>query len=114
MQFLLMIWRDHEVPHEVPDGTDVLDAYRHYTEALKAAGRFVAGDALHAPSEASTVRSRGGRVLCTDGPFTETKEQLAGYYLIEADDRAEAERWAAKCPGATAGGAIEVRPVWIY
>lgn len=115
MQYLLLIYRDPSV--QPPRGgahDDVLDAYRAYTRSLQDAGVFVAGDALQAADTASTVRTREAGVLRTDGPFAESKEQLAGYYLVDCADRAEAEAWAARCPGALDGGAIEVRPIWRY
>jgi hypothetical protein len=79
-------------------------------DALRAAGHYVAGQALQPVSTATTVRVRGGKVSVTDGPFAETKEQLAGFYLIEARDLNEAIQLAAKIPPARVGS-IEVRPV---
>jgi hypothetical protein len=84
--------------------------YRAFTDELQSAGAMVAGDALQPTSDATTVRVRGDDQLVTDGPFAETKEQLGGYYLIEADSLDEATEWAAKIPGAR-HGSIEVRPV---
>src|SRR5258708_17093348 len=71
-----------------------------------------AGDALQLTSSATTVRVRDGETLRTDGPFAETKEQLGGYYLVEAKDLDEATKIAARIPGARAGS-IEVRPVLV-
>jgi hypothetical protein len=88
----------------------VMSAYFAYTEEMKKAGAFVAGDPLKATDTATTVRVRGGKTTHTDGPFAETKEQLGGYYLIDVPDLDAALRWAAKCPSA-AHGSIEVRPV---
>ncbi len=87
--------------------------YFSYTEALRGAGKFVAGDALQPTATATSVRLRGGERLVTDGPFAETKEQLGGYYLIEAESLDEALEWAAKIPSARLG-TIEVRPVMVY
>jgi hypothetical protein len=82
-----------------------------YTAALKEAGAFVAGDPLQPSSTAHTIRpGRGGAPQVLDGPYAETKEQLAGYYLIEVEDMTAALRWAARCPGATQG-IMEVRQV---
>ena len=75
------------------------------------AGNFKAGDRLKPVSSASTVRVRNGKTTITDGPFAETREQLGGYYLIEAKDLDEATAIAARIPGARLGS-IEVRPVW--
>jgi hypothetical protein len=82
-----------------------------YTEALNKAGVRVGSNRLRPTSEATTVRVPNGKKNVVNGPFAETKEQLAGYYLIEAPDLDAALSWAARCPGA-AHGAIEVRPVW--
>ena len=79
-------------------------------ERLTAAGHYVAGQALQPVATATTVRVREGEVLLSDGPFAETKEQLAGFYLIEAGDQVEAEAIAAKIPPATFGS-VEVRPL---
>lgn len=114
MQYLLLLWRDRDTPHELGEHADPIAAYRAYTASLKEAGAFVAGDALHPSTDGSTVRQRDGSVLRTDGPFAETKEQLAGYYLIDVASPEEAEAWAARCPAATAGGAVEVRQIWLY
>ena len=87
--------------------------YGAYTEGLRAAGKFVAGDALQLTATATSVRVRDGQRLVTDGPFAETKEQLGGYYLIEAASLDDALDWAAKVPSARLG-TVEVRPVMVY
>lgn len=69
-----------------------------------------AGSELKPVATATTVRLRGGKVLSTDGPFAETKEQLGGYYLIDVPNLDEAVKWAGKCPGAKSGS-VEVRPL---
>ncbi len=81
-----------------------------YVETLQGSGHFVAGEALHPVRTATTVRVRNGRMAISDGPFAETKEQLAGFYLIEARDLDEAIQVASKIPPASVGS-IEVRPV---
>ena len=85
-------------------------AYGAFTEEIRAKGVMVAGDQLAPSTAATTVRVRDGETLVTDGPFAETKEQLGGYYLIEAESIDEAIEWAAKIPGAQFG-VIEVRPI---
>jgi hypothetical protein len=85
--------------------------YMDFTKSIVQAGNFKAGDRLKPVSSASTVRVRNGRTTITDGPFAETREQLGGYYLIEAKDLDEATAIAARIPGARLGS-IEVRPVW--
>jgi hypothetical protein len=84
--------------------------YFTYTAALRDSGAYVAGEALHEVKTATTVRVRNGKTTTTDGPFAETKEQLGGYYVVEAKDLDEAIEWAAKIPGARAGS-IEIRPL---
>ena len=84
--------------------------YGAFTAEIKASGHYVSGDALKPVASATTVRVRGGKVSTTDGPFAETKEQLGGYYLIEARDLNDAIAIAAKIPSAKIG-TVEVRPV---
>jgi len=81
-----------------------------YGEELRASGHHVASQALQPIDTATTVRIRNGQMTLTDGPFAETKEQLAGFYMIEAKDLNEAIHWASKIPPARFGS-IEVRPV---
>jgi hypothetical protein len=91
----------------------VMADYRAFTQTIIAGGQFKAGDALQPTSTATTVKVRDGKVLNTDGPFAETREQLGGYYLIEAKDLDEALAIAARIPSAK-WGSIEVRPVMNY
>jgi hypothetical protein len=88
----------------------VMGEYRTFTESIRASGNMVGGDRLDTVDTATTVRVRDGKTLTTDGPYAETKEQLAGYYLVEAKDIDEAIGIAARIPGAKYG-AVEVRPV---
>jgi hypothetical protein len=89
----------------------VTDEYMEFTKSIVQAGHFKAGDRLRPVTAASTVRVRNGKAITTDGPFAETREQLGGYYLIEAKNLDEATAIAARIPGARYGS-IEVRPVW--
>jgi hypothetical protein len=89
----------------------MMAAYTAYTEAMKKAGVYIGGNRLQPTTTATTVRNPDGKTSVVDGPYAETKEQLGGYYLIEASDLDAALSWAARCPGA-AHGAIEVRPIW--
>jgi len=84
--------------------------YAEFTEAIRKSGHYVGCNRLLPPATATTVRVRRGKVTTTDGPFVETKEQLGGYYLIEARDLNEAIQVAARIPGAWIG-CVEVRPV---
>jgi hypothetical protein len=118
MQYMLLIHNDESRMKETlakakGDAPEMMGAYRAYTEAMKQAGAFVAGDALQPSSTATVVRVRDGRTQVLDGPYAEAKEQLGGYYLIEAKDLDAALEWAARCPGA-AWGTIEVRPVMVF
>jgi hypothetical protein len=92
------------------DVNAMMDGYRQFGEEVHGNGAFVAGEALESISTATTVRVRNGRLSVSDGPFAETKEQLAGFYLIEARDLNEAIQLAAKIPPA-AVGCVEVRPI---
>jgi hypothetical protein len=88
-----------------------VEAYRAYTEALKSAGALVGGNRLQPSSTATTVRASNGKTQVLDGPFSDSKEQLGGYYLIEAPDLDAALSWAGRCPGAH-HGTVEVRALW--
>ena len=112
MRYMLLIYADER---EKTDWTEEMwgqhmGAYIKYTEDLQKTGKMLGGDALHPISDATTVRVRGGNTVPTDGPFAETKEQLGGYYMIEASDLDEAIEWAAKIPEASLGS-VEVRPI---
>jgi hypothetical protein len=84
--------------------------YAAFTDDIKRSGHFVGANRLLPPATATTIRVRNGKVSTTDGPFVETKEQLGGYYVIEASDLNEAIQVAAKIPGARLG-CVEVRPI---
>jgi hypothetical protein len=86
------------------------DEYAEFTRAIRASGHFVGANRLVPPARAVTVRVRNGRVAATDGPFAETKEQLGGYYVIEARDLEDAIGVAARIPGASIG-CVEIRPI---
>jgi hypothetical protein len=86
-------------------------AYGAYTEALRKAGALAGSNRLQPVATATTVRLSDGKPEVLDGPYAESKEQLGGYYLIEAADLDAALAWAARCPGA-GHGIVEVRPVW--
>lgn len=105
MKYLCLVYADEDVLHTVPDSECVA-----YDESLRKSGRCVASEALQPVETATTVRVRHGKVSVTDGPFAETKEQLAGFYMIEARDLNEAIQVAAQIPPARVGS-IEVRPV---
>lgn len=85
-------------------------AYGAFNDALAKAGALITTGRLAASTDAGAVRTKGGRTVVMDGPYAETKEQVAGFYLIEAADREAAVAWAAKCP-AVGHGTVEVREV---
>jgi hypothetical protein len=115
MQYLLLIYAAEEGAAKMDQAAmaEVMTDYRAFTQAIIASGNFKAGDALQPTSTATTVKVRDGKVLNTDGPFAETREQLGGYYLVEAKDLDEALAIAARIPSAK-WGSIEVRPVMNY
>jgi hypothetical protein len=112
MQYLLLIYTDESKLRAASqaDKDAMFREYGAYTASIIKTGNMKAGDALQPASTATTVRVREGKTLTTDGPFAETKEQLGGYYLVEAKDLDEAIKLAARIPGARSGS-IEVRPV---
>ncbi len=115
MQYLLMIYRN-EAELGKMDATarqKMTAEYGAFTQSIIQSGHFKAGDGLQPTTTATTVRVRDGKTLTTDGPFAETREQLGGYYLVEAKDLDTALAIAARIPGAKTGS-IEVRPIMIY
>ncbi len=86
-------------------------AYLAYSEALVAAGAMVGGERLHPTAETATVSVRNGKTQVLNGPYSDSQEQIGGYYVIKAKNMDEALQWAAKCPGAHMGS-VEVRPIW--
>ncbi len=115
MQYLLMIYRSEAGLAKMTDADrqKTMADYGAYTQSIVQSGHFKAGDGLQPTTTATTVRVREGKILTTDGPFAETREQLAGYYLVEAKDLDEAIGLAARIPNAK-DGSIEVRPIMIY
>ncbi len=114
MQYILLIAGDEAFFQTTPKAEleQVSAAYMVYTQAMHAAGVFVAGDRLHPSNMATTVRIRDGKTAVLNGPYAETREQLGGYYIIDVPDLDAALSWAARCPGASQGS-IEVRPIFM-
>lgn len=106
MKYALLIY-DRE--SELTEGED-MTPWMEYTQALIDAGVMRGGEALEPTATATTVRREGDRVVTTDGPFAETREQLGGFYLIECENLDEAIRWAGRIPSA-GRGPVEVRPI---
>ena len=115
MQYLLLIYRSEAELGKMTaaDRKEMSADYGAFTQSIVQSGHFKAGDGLQPSTTATTVRVRDGKMLTTDGPFAETREQLGGYYLVEAKDLDTAIGLAARIPGAKEGS-IEVRPVMIY
>ena len=112
MRFILLIYSRETAWTGLPDEDKrkIAGQYEAFTESIRKSGHYLAGDGLEPTTAARTIRLRDRKVLSTDGPFAETREQLGGYYLVEARDLDEACALAARVPGA-ADGAIEVRPI---
>jgi hypothetical protein len=115
MQYMLLIYDNEKVIPSMneKERNALMGEYFAFTEEIKKSGKWIAGDALQPTTTATTVRLRDGKRLTTDGPFAETKEQLGGYYLVNAKDLDEAMALAAKIPSSRFGS-IEVRPVMKY
>jgi len=114
MQFLLTLYSNEAgwtnmTPEQQQQG---YAAYIAYTEALKKAGAYVGSNRLRPVATASIVHVTDGKSQVLNGPYADTKEQLGGYYLIEAGNLDEAVGWASKMPHLARGGSVEVRPIW--
>ena len=112
MKYVLAIYGDEKARASVTreQGLATMHAYETVTREMEAAGVLLGGEGLQPTATATTVRVRDNETITTDGPFAETREQLGGYYLVEAKDLDEAVGIAARIPGARSG-TIEVRPV---
>jgi hypothetical protein len=112
MKYLCLIYENEKVWESLPQSESeaVMNEYFRLTEDIKKNGKYVAAEALQPTVTATTVRVRNGKVSTTDGPFAETKEQLGGFYLIEAKDLNDAIQVASRIPSARFGS-VEVRPV---
>ncbi len=112
MRYLALIYEDEtKMMSATPEEMGaVMEAYTKYDHEITESGAKLAGEALQPTATATTVRVKDGQTVTTDGPFAETKEQLGGFYMVEAKDLDEAIAWAAKIPGADSGS-IEVRPI---
>jgi hypothetical protein len=111
MKFLCLICAE-TIMEQMPeaDAAKHFEEYVEFTQGIRKSGHFVGGNRLLPSAAATTVRVRNGKVTTTDGPFAETKEQLGGYFVIDARDLNEAILVAAKIPGARIGS-VEVRPI---
>ena len=112
MQYMLLIYEDEEawMGMAAEEQGKAMQEWNDYTQWLKDKGWYLAGDALHPTTAATTVRIREDQTMTTDGPFAETKEQLGGYYLVDCANLDEAIEASVKCPGVHFG-TLEIRPV---
>lgn len=112
MQYLCLIYEDETIWQRMPkaEAEKIYDEYWAFTDDLKKSGHYIGSNPLQPTDTATSIRVRNGKVSTTDGPFAETKEQLGGYYLVEAKDLNDALNLASRIPGARFG-TIEVRPI---
>jgi hypothetical protein len=112
MRYLMLIYDDEKAMagKSQEEMGAIMGSWFEYTDTLRKSGKMLGGEALQPTSTATTVRVKDGKSLTTDGPFAETKEQLGGFYMIEAKDLDEAIDWAARMPH-LGGGSVEVRPI---
>ena len=113
MRYMMLIYSREDEAATPEDMRAVALAHKTVMDQTRARGMFCAADPLQPSVSATTVRVQDGHPVVTDGPFAETKEQLAGYYILDCQDLDEALSWAAKIPTACAGaaGCIEIRPI---
>ncbi|GLQ56073.1 YciI family protein [Devosia nitrariae] len=113
MRYLLLIHADESGIKDAPvELTTTMSAdYAAFTEAMVKANVLLGGERLRPTAKAATVSRRNGKKVVLDGPYADVKEQLGGYYMIDAESLEDAVEWASRCPAAE-NGAIEVRPIW--
>jgi hypothetical protein len=111
---MLLICSDERTYDNVTpeQGAARMAAWSQYASEMSAAGKIRGGERLRPVAAATTLRLKDGERLLSDGPFAETKEQLGGYFIVEADDLDEAIEWASKMPHLPYGGLVEIRPIW--
>ena len=112
MRYLCLIYDDEKkmAGMSKSEGDAFMGEYFAFTDGVKKSGHYIGGEALQPVHTGTSVRVRGGKVSTTDGPFAETKEQLGGYYLINAKDLNDAIQVASRIPSARTG-TVEVRPI---
>src|SRR5918997_7202261 len=113
MKYLCLIYSDENRIGSLPESESkaLMSQYLAFTDDIRRSGHYLGGERLQPTQAAMTVRSRGGKISTTDGPFAETKEQLGGFFMIEARDLDDAIAVASRIPG-TRVGSVEVRPIW--
>jgi hypothetical protein len=115
MKYLCLIYDEEKkmAGMSKSEGDAFMGEYGAFTASVKSSGHYLGGEALQPVQTATTIRSRNGKVSTTDGPFAETKEQLGGFYLIEAKDLNDAIQVASRIPSVKTGS-IEVRPIMVF
>jgi hypothetical protein len=113
MRYMMLIYSREGVELSAEDAARIYAAHASVMRDAKEKGVLVGAEPLEPTASATTIRMRQGKMLTTDGPFAETKEQLAGYYIIDCESLEEAKEWAARIPTSCFGdeGAIEIRPL---
>jgi hypothetical protein len=117
MQYLLLIYNSEKAWDDMSEAerNQHFGGYMKFSADIKQSGHMVGGEALQPVRTATTVRVRNGKTQTTDGPFAETREQLGGYYLVDAKDLDEAVKIAARIPDAAIGnGCVEIRPIMVF
>jgi len=113
MRYMLLIYDEETKVAKMskPERGAIHQEYGEFIDDIRKKGAFLAGDPLQPTSTATTVRGKNGKTITTDGPFAETKEQLGGYFIVEAKNLDEAIAIAARIPSVRVGGSIEVQPI---
>jgi hypothetical protein len=113
MRYMLLIYGDETARGKMSEQerSAMFKQYGEFTDSIRQSGAFLAGDPLQPTSAATSVRGKNGKAVTTDGPFAETREQLGGYYIVEARDLDAALSIAARVPAVVHGGCVEVRPI---
>src|ERR1700687_1656122 len=115
MKYLCLIYDDESKRGTMPKAQldTMMGEYGAFTEGIRKSGQYIGGEPLQPTHTATTVRVRQGKISTTDGPFADTKEQLGGFYLINATELNDAIQVASRIPSARTGS-IEVRPIWVF
>jgi hypothetical protein len=113
MRYICLIYDDESqfAKMSEAEGARIMQEYFKFTDDIVKSGHHRAGDPLQPSTTATTIRTKGGKAVTTDGPFVETKEQLGGYYIIEAANLDEALKIARRIPSSPQGTSVEVRPI---
>lgn len=113
MEYMILIYSDEAAWASIPPAElpAIFEKWMGYGKAMQDAGVYRAGSQLQPIATATSVRFKQGKVILTDGPFAETREQLGGYYLISTPDLDTAIKWASQCPAIFGGGTVELRPL---